>query len=168
MADTLLRLTLISAAIVDAHDVVMSPQTSARQPLLPVSALINITSFVCPKSDNLKPTQISSAELIRVLHGTSASITQACGRSATAAFTALAGHAVLSRCAFSFEALSIMVDVQAFFAGDDQALEVELWGLWQVRACAFVFGACCSCDSSLLFSLTQPKQTPSSRPQSAR
>ena len=163
MADTLLRLTLISAAIVDAHDVVMSPKTSARQQLLPVSALINITSFVY-----LTPTQISSAELIRVLHGASASITQACGRSATAAFTALAGHAVLSRCAFSFEALSIMVDVQAFFAGDDQALEVELWGLWQVRACAFVFGACCSCDSPVIFSLTRPKQTPSSRPQSAR
>ncbi len=27
-----------------------------------------------------------------------------------------------------------MVDVQAFFAGDDDALEVELWGLWQVCA----------------------------------
>jgi len=41
---------------------------------------------------------------------------------------------VLSRCCVSFEALCIMVDVQAFFAGDEQTLELELWGLWQVCA----------------------------------
>ena len=41
---------------------------------------------------------------------------------------------MLSRCCVSFEALCIMVDVQAFFAGDEQTLELELWGLWQVCA----------------------------------
>lgn len=118
MADTLLRLFLISAALVDADTVAISHQTPTPQ-LLP----------------------ISSAELIRALHGASSSITHACGRSGAAAFTAIAGDDVLSRCTISFEALSIIIDVQAFFAGDDNALEVELWGLWQ---------------------------TPSSRPQSAR
>jgi hypothetical protein len=33
----------------------------------------------------------------------------------------------------NLEAFGIVVDVLAFFAGDEQALELELWGLWQVR-----------------------------------
>lgn len=77
--------------------------------------------------------QISAAELNRVVHGTAGSVTHACGRSGTAAFNAIAGDDILSRCGISSEAFSIMVDVQAFFAGDEHALEVELWGLWQVR-----------------------------------
>ena len=67
-----------------------------------------------------------------MLRSTSSIVTQACGRSGIAAFNAIAGDDILSRCSISFEVLSIVVDVQAFFAGDEHALEVELWGLWQV------------------------------------
>jgi hypothetical protein len=67
-----------------------------------------------------------------VLRSTSSIVTQACGRSGIAAFNAIAEDDILSRCSISFEVLSIVVDVQAFFAGDEHALEVELWGLWQV------------------------------------
>jgi hypothetical protein len=80
--------------------------------------------------------QISSAELIRVLHGASNIVIQACCRSGTAAFNAISGDEILSRCSISFETLSIVVDVMAFFAGDENALEMELWGLWQVCICA--------------------------------
>ena len=135
MADTLLRLCLISAALVDAQNAVIGLQASAPQ-LLPVRlcvrarvCLINTNSVI-----NIRHVrQISAAELNRVVHGTAASVTHACGRSGTAAFNAIAGDDILSRCGISFEAFSIMVDVQAFFAGDEHALEVELWGLWQVR-----------------------------------
>ena len=89
---------------------------------------------MCSQVTNSLELQISSAELIRVMHGTSVAVTQACGRSALAAFNAISGDDILSRCSISFEALSIMVDVLAFFAGDEHALEMELWGLWQVCA----------------------------------
>jgi hypothetical protein len=77
--------------------------------------------------------QITSAEIIRVLHSAATSITNACGRSGAAAFNAIAGDEILSRCSMNLEAFGIVVDVLAFFAGDEQALELELWGLWQVR-----------------------------------
>ena len=67
-----------------------------------------------------------------MLRSTSSIVTQACGRSGIAAFNAIAGDEILSRCSISFEVLSIVVDVQAFFAGDEHALEVEHFGLWQV------------------------------------
>ena len=106
-----------------------------------------------------------------MLHGAPASVTQACGRSGIAAFNAISGDEVLSRCGVSFEALSIMVDVQAFFAGDEHALDLELWGLWQVclrarsESWQMLFFATAS---SCLVLLMLPVQSPSSRPQSAR